>query len=271
MQPRPVSRAAYWAYVAVIVFLVICPVWYALTGAFRATDDGSLFGQFWVKDFTLENFATAFSRMDLQQQLFNSVVVTIAQTLLQLITAILAAAALVFGGLRNAKLIFGIIMGTMFIPSEAIVVARFVLVNDMGLFDTLLAVFLPFAAMAFPIFLLRQAFLSFPSEIREAALLDGVGPLRFVFSFLIPLTKPALFTVTLTSAIAAWNGYMWPLLITDTKARTLQVGISQLSDANSTDVGVVLAGVTMVSIPLILLVIFGQKFLTRGLTEGSNK
>lgn len=134
-----------------------------------------------------------------------------------------------------------------------------------------MAVFIPFAAMAFPTFLLRQAFLSFPAEIREAAMLDGVGPLRFVVQFLIPLTKPVIYTVVVTSAIAAWNGYFWPLLVTAQKARTVQIGIAQLSDAESTDVGVVLAGVTLVSIPLILLIILGQKFLTSGLTEGSSK
>lgn len=265
------ARVALWCYIAFVVFFVIAPVWYALTGSLRGTNPTTLIENFWPVDLTFGNFAAALNRIPLGQQLLNTVLVTALQTTFQLVTAVLAATALVFGRLRHPNLVFAFIMLTMMIPSESIIVAQFLLINQLGLFDTIVAVFIPFAAMAFPTFLLRQAFLSFPGEVREAALLDGVGPLRFVFQFLIPLTKPVIYSVIVTSAIAAWNGYFWPLIVTDHRARTVQIGIAQLSDAESTDVGVVLAGVTMISIPLILLIVAGQKFLTRGLTEGSNK
>lgn len=268
---RKATQWALWAYIVFVVIFVVAPVWYALTGAFRTSLPSNLLEHFWPAEMTFENFTRALNRIPLDKQMLNTVIVTICQTALQLVTALLAATALVFGRLRRPGLVFAFIMLTMMIPSEAIIVAKFLLINDLGLFDTLVAVFIPFAAMAFPIFLLRQAFLSFPVEIREAAMLDGVGPIRFVLQFLIPLTKPVIYSVVVTSAIAAWNGYLWPLLVTDQRARTVQVGIAQLSDAESTDVGIVLAGVTLVSIPLIFLVFIGQKFLTRGLTEGSNK
>lgn len=268
---RSLSRAALWGYVALVTFFVIAPVLYALTGSMRTANPSTILEHFIPLNATFENFSAALNRIPLETQFVNSILVTLLQTDAQLVTSLLAATALVFGNLKRPQLWFAFIMLTMMIPSESIIVAKFLLVNDLGLFDTIAAVFLPFAAMAFPTFLLRQAFLSFPMEIREAALLDGVGPLRFVVQFLIPLTKPIIYSVVLTSAIAAWNGYFWPLLVTDTRARTVQIGIAQLSDAESTDVGVVLAGVTVVSIPLILMVILGQKFLAKGLTEGSNK
>lgn len=265
------TRIALWVYIAFVLIFVIAPVWYALVGSVRGSSPTNVFEHFWPVDLTLGNFSAALNRIPLDEQLLNTVLVTVFQTAFQLVTAVLAATALVFGNLRRPNLVFGFIMLTMMIPSESIIVAKFLLINDLGLFDTIVAVFIPFAAMAFPTFLLRQAFLSFPAEIREAAMLDGVGPLRFVVQFLIPLTKPVIYTVVVTSAIAAWNGYFWPLLVTAQKARTVQIGIAPLSDAESTDVGVVLAGVTLVSIPLILLIILGQKFLTSGLTEGSSK
>lgn len=268
---RNAVRIALWLYIVFVVLFVIAPIWYAVAGSLRETNPSTLLEHFWPTNITLENFGAALNRIPLEQQFVNTVLVTFFQTALQLITSVLAATALVFGNLKRPNIVFAFIMLTMMIPSESIIVAKFLLINRMGLFDTIWAVFLPFAAMAFPIFLLRQAFLSFPVEIREAALLDGVGPLRFVFGFLLPLTKPVVYSVVVTSAIAAWNGYFWPLIVTERQARTVQIGIAQLSDAESTDVGVVLAGVTMVSIPLILLVILGQKFLTRGLTEGASK
>lgn len=265
------TNGALWVYIVVILVFVIAPVWYAITGSVRGSAPATLWEQFWPRDFTLENFAVALRRVPLQTQMINTLTVTVAQTLLQLVTALLAATALVYGRLRHPNLVFGFIMLTMMLPSEGIIVAKFLLINNMGLFDTLVAVFIPFAAMAFPTFLLRQAFLSLPPEIHEAAVLDGAGPLRIVWQILMPLTRPVVYSVVVTSAIAAWNGYVWPLIITDQRARTVQVGVSQLSDAESTDVGVVLAGLTMVSIPLILLVLVGQRFLTRGLTEGASK
>ncbi len=268
---RRATKTALWVYIAIVLIFVIAPVWYALTGSVRGANPSNLLEHFWPTAFTMDNFAAALRRIPLERQLVNTVLVTVFQTACQVVTAILAAAALVFGRLKHPNWVFGFIMLTMMIPSEGIVVAKFLLINDLGLFDTIVAVFIPFAAMAFPTFLLRQAFLSFPTEVREAAMLDGVGPVQFVWRFLVPLCKPTVYAVIVTSAIAAWNGYLWPLLVTDQRARTVQVGIAQLSDAESTDVGVVLAGLTLVSIPLIALVLAGQKFLTRGLTEGANK
>lgn len=103
-------------------------------------------------------------------------------------------------------------------------------------------------------------------------MLDGVGPLAFLIRFLIPLNLPVVMTVGLTSAIAAWNGYMWPLLVTESpSSRTVQVGIAALSDSLSVDVGSVLAGLAFVSVPMLILVILGQRLLKKGLTQGAVK
>lgn len=269
---KKITKGALIAYIAIVFCFVILPVVYAFTGAFRGSTPSVWWENFWPKDFSLESFTLAFERIDLLHQIFNSAIVTICQTGLQVITGILAAAALVFGNLKRPNLVFGLIMLTMMLPSESIIVSRFVLINNLGLFDTLVAVFIPFAAAAFTIFLLRQRFLSFPMEVYEAALLDGSSPLRFVFKILVPLNRPTIFTVTVTSAISAWNGYLWPLIITETSAsRTVQIGISQLSDSEIINPAVVLAGVVIASLPMVLLVLTGNRYLTKGLTEGSGK
>ncbi|MFD4957900.1 carbohydrate ABC transporter permease [Microbacterium sp. NPDC058389] len=260
-------------YLTVVVLIIAFPILYAYIGAFRPAGalSGGLDGLI-PTSFTLDNFARALNRAPLFLQLGNSVIVTIAQTALQVVTGIFAAYALVFGNLRFSKLIFGVFLISMMIPGETTMIANYLTVRSIGLYDTLVAVFLPFGASAVTIFLFYQAFRSFPVEIHEAAVLDAVGPMRFLWSFLVPLSRPTLAAATITCAIAAWNGYLWPLLITDTpEKRTVQAGISQMADSVGPDIGALLAGSALVSLPMIIVVIIGQSALTRGLTEGASK
>lgn len=260
-------------YLALATVLVAFPLVYAYVGAFRPSGalSGGLEGLI-PDSFTLENFERALRRAPLLLQLGNTVVVAIAQTGLQVITGILAAYALVFGRLRFRRLIFGVLLVSMMIPGETTMIANYLTIRSLGLYDTLLAVFLPFGASAVTIFLLRQAFAGFPKELHEAAVLDGVGALSFLWRFVIPLTRPTIAAAIVTCAIAAWNGYLWPLLITDSPAnRTVQAGVAQMADSVGPDIGALLAGSALVSLPMIIAVIVGQSALTRGLTEGAIK
>ncbi len=266
------SIIALWIYIALVLLWVVLPVIYVFTGAFRGHNPTVWWENFFPIDFTTENFRAAFHRNPLGIQFVNSVIVTICQTAAEVILSILAAAALVFGRLRHPGWIFTFILITMMLPGESLIVSKFLLINNMGLYDTVIAVFLPYMTSAFAIFLLRQRFLSFPWEIYEASQMEGASPLYFVFRILVPLNRPAIFMVAINAAIGAWNGYLWPLLITQSpSSRTLQVGIDQLSDAEAMNYGVILAGVVIVTIPMILLVLTGNKYLTRGLTEGATK
>jgi len=267
------SRIAITVYLSIAAALVTFPLLYVLFASFRPGQ--AITGQ--LSDIiptglSLEHFANAFRRAPLVQQAFNSLVVMIAQTALQVATAVLAAYALVFGGLKRPGAVFGFILFTMMIPGESILVANFMTIRSLGLFDTVIAVFLPFAVAAYNVFLLRQTFLSFPKEIHEAATVDGAGRMTFLFRFLLPLTSPTVMTVTLMSAISAWNGYLWPLIVTESPGvRTIQVGIKILTDESGTDIGTSLAGVVIAVIPTVLIVILGQRFLARGLTSGAVK
>ncbi|WP_130176540.1 carbohydrate ABC transporter permease [Cryobacterium sp. SO1] len=269
-----IGRLTLVGYISVVVLLVIFPAAVAVLGTFSGTTDPIASLQRLIDgQWTIDYVVSAFDRAPLLQQGLNSVLVTLAQTALQLVTSLLAAYALVFGRLRRfAGVLLAVFLVTMMIPSETTIVANYLTIRSFGLYDTLTAVFIPYAASAYSIFLLRQAFLSFPTEIREAALLDGTGPLRFLMQFLIPLCRPAVVTVIVTSAIAAWNGYLWPLIVTESpESRTAQVGVASLADSSVTDIGSLLAGTVLVSLPTVFLVIFGQRNLVKGLTQGANR
>lgn len=262
-----------WIWLLIACFFIIFPVLYALIGSFRSTADiqagvQSLFFGDWVFD----NYPRAWRQSQVGEQMINSIIVTICQTAGQFLTAVLAAFALAFGRIPAPGKILVFFLLPMMIPHELSVIGNYLTVRNLGLYDTVIAVFLPFIASSFTIFLFYQAFKSFPKEIYEATRLEGVTRLRFLFTFLIPLNRSVCMTAIVTSAIAAWNGYMWPLLITQSpSSRTIQPGIKALADETAVDTGLVLAGLIIAALPTIILVVFGQKYLSRGLTEGAVK
>lgn len=262
-----------YAWLCAAVLVVCFPLYYIFVGALTPTAwlNRGLEGLIPIH-LTLDNVIRATEVMPLGRQFVNSLAVTFAQTVLQVSIGIAAAYALVFCRLRGTRALFLVLLSSMMIPAETTLIANYLTVSSWHLIDTVPVVFLPFMASALTIFLFRQAFLSFPGELREAALLDGSGHLRFLFAMLLPITRPTLISVTLVSATAAWNGFFWPLLVTNSpENRTIQVGIAQLSSAEVNDVGVVLAGAAMVTLPVLLLVLLAQRFLAGGITAGALK
>ncbi|MCC4908307.1 carbohydrate ABC transporter permease [Microbacterium sp. cx-59] len=269
----PLRDAFLYAWLVAAVIVVCFPLYYIFEGALTPTAwlDRGLEGLLPIH-LTLDNVERATQVIPLGQQFANSIVVTFSQTLLQVTIGISAAYALVFCGLRGTRALFLVLLSSMMVPAETTLIANYLTISSWHLIDTLPAVFLPFVASALSIFLFRQAFLSFPGELRDAALLDGAGHFRFIRSMLLPITRPTLISVTLVSATAAWNGFFWPLLVTNSpENRTVQVGIAQLSSAEAADVGVVLAGAAMVTLPVLVVVLVAQRFLAGGITAGALK
>lgn len=260
-------RQTLWAVLALIVtVLVMMPVLYIYVGAFFFDANG-LF-----KGFTLGNFARAMSEMPLTQQLGNSIIVTICQTAGQIVTAFLAAYAIVFCNLRRPGMWMMVFLMSMMVPGETTLLSNYLNIANWGLMDTIPAIFLPFLVQGFTVFLFRQAFRSFPKELREASLIDGAGHLRFMVDVLLPIVKPTIIAATINAMVAAWNGYFWPLLVTNKpEHRTIQVGITQLSGTDGSNIGVVLAGAAIAVIPAMILTLMFNKSLRGMSVAGSIK
>ena len=221
---------------------------------------------------TLDNFFAAMQSIPLGQQYLTSIAVVTAQTLAQTITAALAAYALVFPRWRGRAIAFALIIATLAVPGESLTIPNYELVSAIGLRDTILGVVIPFLAVGYPIFLLRQAFDAVPRELWEASRLDGCGDLRSLFLVIMPACRAQVTTAVLWSALAAWNGFFWPLLITDSPAnRTVQVGLSQLVTAETTSPAVIFAGTALVLLPTVVLVILSQRLLVSGMARGGLK
>jgi multiple sugar transport system permease protein/sn-glycerol 3-phosphate transport system permease protein len=222
-----------------------------------------------LNQLTFDNFATAMRSIPFGQQYLTSLVVVTMQTTAQLLTSALAAYALVFPHWRGRKLAFALVIATLAVPGESLIIPNYELVTQMGLRDTVFGIVIPFLAVGYPVFLLRQAFSGVPRELWEASRLDGCGDLRSLFLVVMPACRNQVTTAIMWSALAAWNGFFWPLLITDSPTnRTVQVGLSQLVTAETTSPAVIFAGTALVLLPTVILVIASQRLLVAGMSRG---
>lgn len=266
---RPVRLRLFW--LAGVALIVLVPIYVTVVSAFLPHADITA-GRFLPdpRRLTFDNFSQALDVVPFGRQYVTSVAVTVFQTSAQIATAALAAYALVFPRWRLRATAFVLILATLAIPGESLVIPNYELATGLGLRDTLLGVVVPYLAAGYAVFLLRTAFLSVPREMWEAARLDGCGDVRTLVSVILPTVRPQLTTATLWCAISAWNGYFWPLLITDSpENRTLQVGVTQLVSAEGASPAVIAAGTSLVLLPTLVLVVAGQRFLLRGLAAGS--
>ncbi len=203
--------------------------------------------------------------------LFNSVVVSSAITVGQLVTATLAAYAFAFLRFPGRNALFIVFLATMMVPLEVAIIPNFQTMQWLGWTDTYQGLVAPFLATGFGTFLLRQYFLTIPRELRDAAEIDGYGDLRFLLFVVVPLARGALATLAIFAFLQAWNQYLWPLLVTnDADMRTVQIGVASEA-ANLSEINRAFAGTIVSFLPMLLLVVAFQRYLVRGLFGGAIK
>jgi sn-glycerol 3-phosphate transport system permease protein len=269
---RALRRALTYALLLVVTFVLLFPLLYAISGSLMSAQELSRYPPALLPSSPrLTSFADVLRAIPLARQYLNTSIVAIAVTLGQLTTATLSAYAFAFLRFPLRGAAFGVFLATMMIPWEAVIIPNYLLMAQSGLINTYPALVLPFLAAGFGTFLLRQFFLSFPRDLYEAALVDGCGHLRFLWTILVPLSRPALASLGIYAFLQTWNQYFWPLLVTKTSAmQTLQIGISSLRDTEAaTAPNFILAGVVLALIPTLLLIYLGQRHIVRGLTSGA--
>ncbi len=264
------------SYAVLFFFLILIgfPVYFGFIGSVMGPGDINAYpASLWPSDgFRWNNYTDALNTIPLIRQWGNSVVMSLIITAGQLITSLFAAFALVFLPMKWRTFWFALLLATMMVPIESIIIPNYLFMADFGLINSMPALTLPFLAHGFGIFLLRQAFMSFPRELYEAARIDGCSNMGFLMRVLLPLSQPTLAALGIWTFLMAWNMYFWPLLITQTpQMQTIQIGITQLQSADNFNAGLVMAGTVLAIVPTLLLLIFGQRFIVRGLTGGSLK
>ncbi len=252
--------------VAVVVSVIMAfPLWVMIVTALSGQSVFSTQLDLLPTNITLDNFARVFSAWPVGQWFSNSVTVTALTTIISVVVSVMAGYG--FAKLRfPAKTpLFLLLLSTMMIPTQAILVPQFRLVNSLGLVGTFWAVIIPGAAATFGIFLARQFMIGIPTELIEAAKIDGAGPVRIFWSIVLPLSKPLLAVLTLLSLMYQWNDFLWPLIVLrDPSLYTLPIGLQFLQGQYQTDYGALMA-MTLITVgPLVVLFLVFQRWFVQG-------
>ena len=270
---RLVRKALLYLLLTVMALVILFPLLYALAASFMTQDEIARYPpKFIPSGLNLDNYRAVLQRLPIPRYILNSFIVAASVMIAQLVTASLSAYAFAVREFRGRTALFMLFLATLMIPFEVTLIPNYQTIAQWGLKDSYLGLIAPFVATGFGTFLLRQFFLSIPSELHDAATLDGCGSLRYLLTIVIPLSRPALGTLAVYSFLGTWNQYLWPLLVTDSRnMRTTQIGLNFLRNEESLSYNLIMAGVVLVLIPTIALLIVGQRQLIRGLTAGSVK
>ncbi|HVC14317.1 MAG TPA: carbohydrate ABC transporter permease [Acidimicrobiales bacterium] len=219
------------------------------------------------------DYPVAWSQGHLGVYLRNSAIQTVIIVCGQLVTSVLAGYAFAFVRFPFRRVLFVVFLATLMIPFEVTLVTNTQTISSLGWYNTFEGLAVPFLATGFGTFLVRQAFLQIPRDLREAATLDGYGHLRFMLRVAVPLARPALAALGVFSFLAAWNQYLWPLVVTGSgdNVRTVQIGLKLLQGTQVSHTDVALAGTVIAVAPLVVLLVAFQKQLVRSLTGGAVK
>jgi len=217
---------------------------------------------------TLENYRTVLSSSDsdILRWTLNSAFTSLAFTFGTVLTCSLAAYALARLKFRGREAWFWFILSSFMVPGITTLIPSFVMMLKLGWIDTYHALIWPAMGGAFGVFLLRQFFRSIPFELEEAARLDGANSLQVFRHVILPLSKPALATLTVFTFLGAWNSVIWPLYVSHGDTLTLPAGLAQFQSIYYTTYGTLMAGTTLAALPALIAYLFAQRYLEEGLT-----
>ncbi|MBB5895319.1 carbohydrate ABC transporter permease [Kutzneria kofuensis] len=276
----PRGKAVYWtvftvtavAFTAAFVFPL---VWLVLGAMKTAPELARVPPTILPQSPNVGAYVEAWDFMSLAHFFLNTIVVVFGAWLVQLAVDVPAAYALSKLKPKLGGVVLGMMLATLMLPASALLVPTYLTITDVPLLgvnlaNSPLAIWLPGAANAFNIYLLKRFFDQIPGELIEASTLDGAGPIRTMWRVVLPLSRPVLGVVSILSVVTAWKDFIWPLLVfSDPQAQTLSVALQRF--APDTPINLILAGLVLASVPTIVLFLIFQRNILAGLTAGSVK
>jgi multiple sugar transport system permease protein len=218
----------------------------------------------WPSSVQPENLTAAWTELRVGHYLFNTVVLVGGSWLVQLLVAATGAFALSVLKPRFGRLIYGAVLATLFVPGTVSLIALYLTVLDLSLVDTPWAVWLPAGAHAFNVLIMKQFFDALPSELYQAAQVDGAGPIRLFWQIVMPMSRPILAVVSLLAVMDAWKDFLWPMVaISDAESQPLAVALPRL--AETAEQNQVIAGMLVAIVPPLLLFLTFQRHIVRGI------
>lgn len=270
---RRLGTAGYYVVSIVLAVIALIPFLWMISTSLKSRGALMSIPIEWIPaEPTLDGYAKVFSRFPFLRTIGNSLLISVAYTLITLISASMAAFAFAKLSFRGSGAILSVYIATMMIPTQVTMIPLFVVMNRLGLIDSYASVILPSMFKPFAVFLLVQQMKTIPNDYIDAARIDGAGLFQTYRKVALPLCIPTLATLAVTTFMESWNDYLWPLLmLTDRNKMTLPIALSTLNGQYSTEYNVLMAGSLISMIPIIIIYIAAQKQFKSGLMAGGIK
>jgi ABC-type glycerol-3-phosphate transport system permease component len=255
--------------------LVGAPFIYMISGSFKF--NAEIFSyplRFIPTNPTLENYQRLLGGEEIPylRQVFNSAVISVAQTLLSLFVSSLVGWGFAKYEFRGKKVLFTFLIATMMFPMQVTLVPLFLLMVRFTLLDTYWAIILPGALSAFGVFLMRQTMLAVPNDLLDAARIDGSSEFGIYRRVGLPLAGPGLSVLAVLTFLGSWNNYLWPLIALRSDEKfTFPVGLATLFGLYKIEYGMILAGAFIATLPILIIFVIGRRQFVAGLTAGAVK
>ncbi|HPA60671.1 MAG TPA: carbohydrate ABC transporter permease [Clostridia bacterium] len=275
LRAKQLRNAAFYVMVVLMAALTLLPFLFMLSSSFKGSEAIRTIPIRWIPERpTLEGYIRVFNMpgFSFGRASLNSLFLALATTLVQVLSACMAAfvfAKLPFRGLGK---LFGLYLATMMIPGTVTMVPNYIILRIMGLLDSYTGLILPALANAFGVFLMRQAMITVPDSYLESAMLDGASLYRVFLVILLPMVAPTFFTLVLLAFMGAWNSYLWPLIVlTSTGKQTLQVVLGNMNSMYRNNEHVLMAGAVLTILPILLVYVLSQCRVDSGIALGGLK
>jgi sn-glycerol 3-phosphate transport system permease protein len=265
--------AGYLAMV-LVALVIIVPLFWILSTSFKLRPEIYVRPAQWLpRPLTGSNYQDLTTRIPFWDYLRNSVIITGLGSIAKIVLGVLSAYALSLLRFPGRNLVFFVIIAALMVPNQITVISNYALIAELGWRNTYQGIIIPLIGVAFGTFLMRNAFLALPTEVIEAARMDGAGPLKLLWRVALPLTWPTLVAFAIITVVNEWNEYLWPFLMSDDeRTAPLPVGLTLLQNNEGlTNWGTVMAGTVLAMLPILVLFLFLQRHMLKGLTAGAVK
>ena len=275
-QPRWLKAVLYLVVIMACLFFILPVVWTVIS-SLKPEADIQSYPPAWIpRELTLSNYMTVLSKFPYFTWMANSLIVAVAGTLGILIASTMAAYAMARFRFRGRRLLYQTIIVMLLVPMQAYVIPLYLMAGKMDLLNTLQGLILPSVANVTSIFILHAFFRELPMELEEAARIDGAGEFRIFWQIMLPLSGPALSTVTILTFIANWNAFLWPMIaVRQDIMKTLPVAISQywgsVNQNASFQYGTALAACCMAVLPTLVVYFALQRYFVAGIASSGIK
>ena len=266
-------RAALYIVLIVLAFLMLVPFAWMLSASFKLDKDEYIFQNQWIPtNPRWQNYVDIWTRIPLLKFVLNTVKLTLIVTFLQLLTSSFAAYAFSKLNFKGKHVLFLAYIATIAVPWQVYMVPQFMMMRSMGLADTHLAIICLQAFSAFGVFMMKQFYEGIPTELCEAARIDGMSEYRIWYRVVLPLAKPALSTLTIFTFVNTWNDFLGPLIYLTTESKkTLQLGLRMFISQFGSEYGLIMAASVLSLIPVLIVFLSLQKYFVEGVAASGVK